>query len=309
MARCTSAAATAESTPPESPQMACRSPIWSRIRSICSSTMLTIVQVGRQPAMSWRKWVRTAWPCSVCMTSGCHCTPAKPRSTCSKAATGEWLGRREHREAGGRGDDRVAVAHPHPVLRGDVGQQRPRLGDLDGGAAVLRPARAAYLSPEALRHRLEAVAHAEHRHPGVEERVVDPRRARLVDRRRTAGEDDRLRALREHLRDRHRGRHDLGVDPGLADPAGDELGVLRPEVDDEDQVVICGHGRPFPGGSRTRTASSHGWIGDPWHGRASGTPVLGPRGPDRGDLDRERGCVSGLVGALTCGDTRVRKSF
>ena len=88
IARCTRAAATAESTPPESPQMARRSPIWVRIASICSSTMLTIVQVGRQPAISSRKWLSTCWPCSVCITSGCHCTPARRRSRSSKAATG-----------------------------------------------------------------------------------------------------------------------------------------------------------------------------------------------------------------------------
>ena len=74
------AAATAESTPPERPQMARPvSPICSRIRSICSSTMLTIVQVGRQPAMSCRKCSSTFWPCSVCSTSGCHWTPASRR--------------------------------------------------------------------------------------------------------------------------------------------------------------------------------------------------------------------------------------
>ena len=89
IARCTSAAATAESTPPDSPQIARRRrrPA-ARIRSTCSSTMLTIVQVGRQPAMSCRKCSSTAWPCSVCSTSGCHCTPARPRSTSSNAATG-----------------------------------------------------------------------------------------------------------------------------------------------------------------------------------------------------------------------------
>ena len=43
---------------------------------------------------------------------------------------------------------------------------------------------------------------------------------------------------RQHLGDRHRVRHDLGVDPRLAHPAGDQLGVLGPEVDDEDQVVV-----------------------------------------------------------------------
>ena len=50
--------------------------------------MLTIVQVGRQPAMWCRKCSSTFWPCSVCMTSGCHCTPASRRSTSSNAATG-----------------------------------------------------------------------------------------------------------------------------------------------------------------------------------------------------------------------------
>ena len=92
------------------------------------------------------------------------------------------VGRRQHGEAGRRCHDRVAVAHPDPVLGGDLGQQRARLGDRDRGAAVLRPAGPAYLAAEGLRHRLEAVAHAEDRHPGGEDRVGDLRRARLVDR-------------------------------------------------------------------------------------------------------------------------------
>ena len=55
-----------------------------------------------------------------------------------------------------------------------------------------------------------------------------------VDRRRAAGQDDRRRPLGQHLGHRHRVRHDLAVDPRLADPAGDQLRVLRAEVDDED---------------------------------------------------------------------------
>ena len=54
----------------------------------------------------------------------------------------------------------------------------------------------------------------------------------------SAGEDQRLRVLGEHLRHRHVVGDDLGVDPGLADAAGDNLGVLRPEVDDEDAIEI-----------------------------------------------------------------------
>ena len=82
------AAATAESTPPERAQIARPSPICRRIVSTCSSTMLSIVQVWRQPAMSCRKCSSTCWPCSVCITSGCHWTPAIRRSTDSNAATG-----------------------------------------------------------------------------------------------------------------------------------------------------------------------------------------------------------------------------
>ena len=37
-------------------------------------------------------------------------------------------------------------------------------------------------------------------------------------------------------------RHDLGIDARLAHPPGDELGVLRPEIDDQHAVVL-GRGR------------------------------------------------------------------
>ena len=87
-ARCTRAAATAESTPPDRPQTTRLSPTWARIRAIWSVTMLTIVQVGRQPAPSSRKRSSTRWPCSLCSTSGWNCTPYNPRSGSSNEATG-----------------------------------------------------------------------------------------------------------------------------------------------------------------------------------------------------------------------------
>jgi len=74
MARCTSAAATAESTPPDSPQMALAPPTWAAIRPICSSMMLCIVQFWRQPA-AVRNRRSISMPCSVCSTSGWNCTP------------------------------------------------------------------------------------------------------------------------------------------------------------------------------------------------------------------------------------------
>ena len=148
-------------------------------------------------------------------------------------------GRRgQHREPLGRGRDRVAVRHPDVVLDRYVGQQRAGRADRDRRAAVLAGAGVGDLAAEPLRHQLEAVAHAEHRRPGREQRRVDARRALGVDRRGAAGQHDRLGLARQHLGHRHRVRHDLGVDPRLAHPPRDQLRVLGPEVDDEDQVVV-----------------------------------------------------------------------
>ena len=87
IARWTSAAATAESTPPDSPQIARPSPICSRIAATVSSMIEEIVQPGAMPATSCRKRRSTCWPCGECPTSGWYCRPASRRSRSSKAAT------------------------------------------------------------------------------------------------------------------------------------------------------------------------------------------------------------------------------
>ncbi len=138
----------------------------------------------------------------------------------------------------GRRGDGVAVRHPDPVRGRDVGQQGAGLPDRDVGAAVLAGAGVRDLAAEAPGHQLEAVAHAEDRGAGREDGGVDGGRVLGVHRGRTAGEDDRLRLAGEHLLDRHVVRHDLGVDPGLAHTARDQLGVLGAEVDDQDQVMV-----------------------------------------------------------------------
>ena len=47
----------------------------------------------------------------------------------------------------------------------------------------------------------------------------------------------RERPAGQHLLDRHRVRDDLAVHARLPHPAGDQLGVLRAEVDDEDRPI------------------------------------------------------------------------
>ena len=254
IARCTTAAATAESTPPDSPQMARpESPICSRMRSICSSTMFTIVQVGRQPAICSRKCSSTFWPCSVCSTSGCHCTPAKRRSVFSKAATGDAaVVARTSKPSGARRTESPCDIQTR-CSPGMSARRVPGLGDADRCPAVLGDAGARDLTAERLGHRLEAVAHAEDGDVRVEQGGVDAGGARGVDRRRPAGEDDRGGLPGQHLRDRHGVRDDLGVDLGLAHPTGDQLGVLGSEIDDENEVVV-GQDEPSRRASKVSTS-------------------------------------------------------
>jgi len=89
MARCTISAATALSTPPESPQMARASPTCPRMRSTCSSMRWVAVQVGEQSQASNRNHLSRSLPKGVWTTSGWNCTPYIRRSGFSMAATGE----------------------------------------------------------------------------------------------------------------------------------------------------------------------------------------------------------------------------
>ncbi len=65
-------------------------------------------------------------------------------------------------------------------------------------------------------------------------RRIERRRAVDVDALRAARQDDRRRLALGDLGGGDPVRDDLGVDLQLADPAGDQLGVLGAEVDDED---------------------------------------------------------------------------
>jgi hypothetical protein len=69
---CTSAAATDESTPPDSAQSTRAEPTCSRICDTSVSTTLAGVQSAGNPAPRHRKFSSTRWPNAECMTSGCH---------------------------------------------------------------------------------------------------------------------------------------------------------------------------------------------------------------------------------------------
>ena len=119
---------------------------------------------------------------------------------------------------------------------GSPASSAPSVEHGEVGTAVLGDVGVGDRATERPGHHLEAVADPQRRHPGLEQALGYGGRARLVHRGGTAGQDDRLRPLGEHLGDRHGRGHDLAEHVALAYAAGDELRVLRPEVDNEDRV-------------------------------------------------------------------------
>ena len=137
-------------------------------------------------------------------------------------------------EAGRDAFEPVAVAHPDLLLVLDLGQQARPVEDAQGGEAVLALLRRDDLAAEEVGHELDAVADAEDGHAELEDALVRVGRALAVDALRPAGEDEGRRLRLADRGERRRVRQDLGVDAELADLPGDELGVLRPEIEDED---------------------------------------------------------------------------
>ena len=142
------------------------------------------------------------------------------------------------------------------------------------------------LAAELGRHGHLAVADAEHRHAGVEDQLRRARRAGLVHRLRAAREDH---ALGLHLAEGGFGlleRDDLAIDALLADAAGDQLGHLTAEIDNQNLLMRRGHmGRRLAGLSvrlswRANYATGRGLatLAATRHGRACpGHPRLSRR--------------------------------
>ncbi len=173
---------------------------------------------------------------------------------------GGTLARGSDLHPGRRLGDRVTMGHPDGLLGClAVEQSRGDVRDEGLGRAVLAETGLRDRAPECLDHRLEPVTHAEHRHPRRQQRDVQRRCAIGIDRCRTAREHDRGRVLGQHLGRGHGVRDDLAIDVGLAHPAGDQLGVLRPEVDDKNRSggqlgERFSHGATLPARPRRQAA-------------------------------------------------------
>ena len=136
----------------------------------------------------------------------------------------------------------VAVAHPDveeavpfgvaAVL--DAGEELRMSARADLGIAELAHAPGLDRAAQLRRHRLHAVADAEHRHALRPHGVGRARRVALGHAVRPAREHDALRREAPHEVVADVVRMDLAVDVRLAQAARDELRVLRAEIEDQD---------------------------------------------------------------------------
>ena len=155
-------------------------------------------------------------------------------------------GRRQRGETLRRLLDAVAVRHPDVEQVGQVVQQRIGGGGADLRRAVLARLGRRDLAAERVGQRLHAVADAEHRLAHRQNVGRQLRRVRLVDAVRPAGQHVALRLVPVDVVDSGVEWEDLGVHPLLADAPGDELRVLRAEVENSDAAVAwVGHGSPL----------------------------------------------------------------
>jgi hypothetical protein len=166
----------------------------------------------------------------------------------------------DHAEALRQPGDAVAVAHPDRIalaLAPHPFEQRRILGHRHLGAAELAVMAALDGAAKLLRHRLLAVADAEHRHARLVDAGGRQRRVLVEHRGRPAREDDALRPQRPKRLVGLLVRHDLAIDLLLAHPPRDQLGYLRAEIDDEDLVVA---GQPVGAGAADERGIEDGHL-------------------------------------------------
>jgi hypothetical protein len=90
------------------------------------------------------------------------------------------------------------------------------------------------LTAKLLRDGLHAVTDAENRHPEIEQRRGHFRLFAIERRLGTTRQDKSARAKAFDMRDLGVPRVDFAVNAGLAHAARDQLGILRPEIQDQE---------------------------------------------------------------------------
>ena len=198
------------------------------------------------------------WPLSVWTTSGCHCTPYRRRAGSSKAAIGAPAVDAVQTKPAGNSTAASRCDIHTDLARGQAGQQFRAGIEVGLGPAELARGGVAHRPAQGLRHRLQPVANAEDRHTGGEQRGVRLGRPGGVDALGTARQHQGAGPASDELGHRSGVGDDLAVNPGLAHPPGNELGVLRSVIDHQHRARPVGahpdsvHGRnlwPGPAGA------------------------------------------------------------
>ena len=109
-------------------------------------------------------------------------------------------------------------------------------------------------------HQLHPIADAQNRDPLFQESLGHQRSVSLIDASRPSRENDTARAITENLLKGSGMGKNLREDLGFADTTSDELGVLRPEVEDQNPIM------PHVHDGRDPTLSRHPTLPPAGHG-------------------------------------------
>jgi hypothetical protein len=136
----------------------------------------------------------------------------------------------------------VAVAHPHRrFFPFSEPLEQPAAFDLEVGTAVLTPISPNDFTAGEMRQELHSVAEAQHRSSDVQQFRIRRGDTLAIDGVGAARQDYPLGFPLLDPLDTARRRMDLAVHVGFAHSSGDELGVLGPEIDDQNSVVVTSH--------------------------------------------------------------------
>ena len=109
--------------------------------------------------------------------------------------------------------------------------------DREVGPAVLPMLGFGHLPAREMRHELHPVTNPEYGDPLVEEFLGNARRLLLIHAGGATRQHDALRTICENGRQWNGAGQNLRVDLGFANAACNQLGVLRPEIEDQDSIV------------------------------------------------------------------------
>ncbi|MNE22173.1 hypothetical protein D3C80_1153660 [compost metagenome] len=159
-----------------------------------------------------------------------------------RAARGAGQDMEFFRDAG----DLVTVAHPHVQAEDAVGidvvfdaiEQAALADYINAGIAELTQLGTFNLAAQLLGHGLHAVADTEYRYAQVPDGLWRARAVGFVHGLGTAGEDDAARGEFANRFIVHVERVQFAVHADFAHAAGDQLGVLGTEVEDQDAVSV-----------------------------------------------------------------------